>query len=144
MNLEAREFGLFNTHFFNPTGLDPDNLQDPANYSTSKDMAMLASAIVQAYPQIFDILAIAQRDLLEQGTFHHAMKNTNELLSFTEWPTLVVGGKTGWTPLAKGNLVLVLEGPKSRGYLVNVILGADDRFSQMKTLVNWVYDSFTW
>jgi serine-type D-Ala-D-Ala carboxypeptidase (penicillin-binding protein 5/6) len=144
MNLEAQALGLLDTHFVNPTGLDPDDPQGPINYSTGKDLSQLASYIVQTYPRIFDILAVSQQDLLQKGTFHHTMKNTNELLSFDGWPTLVVGGKTGWTPLAKGNLVLVLEGPKNRGYLVNVILGADDRFSQMKTLVNWVYDSFVW
>ncbi len=144
MNLEARALNLLNTYFVNPTGLDPDDPQGPINYSTGKDLSLLASYIVQTYPQIFDILAVSQQDLLQKGQFHHTMENTNELLSFEGWPTLVVGGKTGWTPLARGNLVLVLEGPKDRGYLVNVILGADDRFSQMKTLVNWVYDSFLW
>ncbi|MDO8474513.1 MAG: serine hydrolase [bacterium] len=144
MNLETRELGLSNTYFFNPTGLDPDIPQGPVNYSTSRDMAMLASYIVQTYPQIFDILAISQRDLLEKGTFHHTMKNTNELLSFEEWPTPIVGGKTGWTPLAQGTLIFVLQSPKDQGYLVNVVLGAEDRFSQMKTLVNWTYDSFLW
>ena len=144
MNLEAQTLSLLDTYFVNPTGLDPDDPQGPMNYSTGRDLAHLASYIVQTYPHIFDILGISQQNLLQKGTFHHTMKNTNELLSFEGWPTPIIGGKTGWTPLAKGNLVLVLEGPKNRGYLVNVILGADDRFSQMKTLVNWVYDSFTW
>ena len=144
MNLEARELGLSNTYFFNPAGLDPDDPQESVNYSTSKDLATLASYIVKTYPQIFDILAISQQDLLQKGVFHHTMKNTNELLSFEGWPTPIIGGKTGWTPLAKGCLVLVLKSPKDQGYLVNVVLGAEDRFPQMKTLVNWVYDSFLW
>ena len=144
MNLEARELGLFNTYFLNPTGLDPDDPQGPVNYSTSKDLALLVSYIVRTYPGIFDILAIPQQDLLHKGAFHHTMKNTNELLSFEGWPTPIVGGKTGWTPLAKGALVLVLQSPKDQGYLVNVVLGAEDRFLQMKTLVSWVYDSFLW
>lgn len=144
MNLEAQELRLSNTYFFNPTGLDPDNPQGLVNYSTGKDVAMLASYIVQTYPQIFDILTIPQQDLFQKGTFHHTMKSTNELLSFEGWPTPIVGGKTGWTPLAKGCLVLVLKGPKDQGYIVNVILGAEDRFSQMETLASWVYDSFLW
>lgn len=144
MNLEARELNLPNTYFFNPTGLDPDNPQGPINRSTSKDMAMLAAHIARTYPQIFDILAIPQQDLFQKGAFHHTMENTNELLNFTGWPTPIIGGKTGWTPLTKGALVLVLQGPKSQGYLVNVVLGSDDRFSQMKTLVSWVYESFLW
>ncbi len=144
MNLEARELGLSNTYFLNPTGLDPDDPQKPVNYSTGKDLAILASYIIQTYPHIFDILAIPQQDLLQKGSFHHTMKNTNELLSFEAWPTPIIGGKTGWTPLAKGCLVLILKSPKGQGYLVNIILGAEDRFSQMRTLVSWVYDSFLW
>ena len=135
---------MSNTYFFNPTGLDPDDPQDPVNYSTGKDLALLASYIVRTYPQIFDILAIPQRNLLQKETFHHTMKNTNELLSFEGWPTPIVGGKTGWTPLAQGTLILVLQSPKDQGYLVNVVLGAEDRFAQMKMLVNWTYNSFTW
>lgn len=144
MNLEAKELGLSNTYFVNPTGLDPDDPTGPVNYSTAQDLAQLASHIAKAYPRIFDILAISQQDLILQGIFHHTMKNTNELLGFEGWPTPIVGGKTGWTPLAKGCLILVLKGPKDQGYLVNVVLGAEDRFSEMKTLASWVYDSFTW
>lgn len=144
MNLEAQELGLLNTYFINPTGLDPDDPAGPINYSTGKDLAMLASTIVRTYPRIFDILAISEQDLILQGVFHHTMKNTNELLSFNGWPTSIVGGKTGWTPLAKGSLVFVLKSPKEQGFLVNVVLGAEDRFPQMKTLVNWTYNSFTW
>lgn len=145
MNLEARELGLENTHFVNTTGLDPNNPADPLNYSTARDLATLAGYLAQEYPEIFQILSIPQRDLFTPtGVFHHTMENTNELLSFEGWPTPIVGGKTGWTPLAKGGLVLVLKSPKDQGYLVNVVLGAEDRFSQMKTLVNWTYNSFTW
>jgi D-alanyl-D-alanine carboxypeptidase len=145
MNLEAHQLGLKNTHFVNPTGLDPANSAGPPNYSTSRDLATLVGYLMSEYPEIFQILSIPQRDLLTLAkTFHHTMKNTNELLSFEGWPTPIVGGKTGWTPLAKGCLILVLQSPKDQGYLVSVVLGAEDRFAQMKTLVNWTYDSFTW
>ena len=145
MNLESGELGLKDTHFVNPAGLDPSDPTGPINYSTARDLAALAGHLAFEYPDIFQILSIKEQALFTSaGTFHHTMKNTNELLSFDGWPTPVVGGKTGWTPLAQGTLVLVLQGPKEQGYIVNVVLGAQDRFSAMKTLVNWVYDSFTW
>ena len=75
--------------------------------------------------------------------FHHTMKNTNELLSSNGWPTKVLGGKTGWTPEAKGALVLVLESPKGKGYLINIILGSSKRFQDMKELVNWIFHSYS-
>ena len=145
MNLEARELGLENTRFVNPTGLDPADPTDPLNYSTTRDLAMLTKYLASEHPEIFQILSIKEQNLFTlAGTFHHIMKNTNELLSFDGWPTPIMGGKTGWTPLAQGTLILVLHGPKDQGHMINVVLGAEDRFSQMKTLVNWVYNSFTW
>lgn len=145
MNLEAKELGLEDTRFVNPTGLDPNNPADPLNYSTARDLAVLAGYLAKEHPDILQILSIKEQDLFTlAGAFHHTMKNTNELLSFEGWPTPIVGGKTGWTPLAKGCLVLVLQSPKGQGFLVNVVLGAEDRFSAMKTLVNWTYNSFTW
>ncbi len=145
MNLEANQLGLKNTRFVNPTGLDPNFPTDPLNYSTARDLATLAGFLAREHPEIFQILSTREWDLLTLNkAFHHTMKNTNELLSFEGWPTPIVGGKTGWTPLAKGCLVLVLKSPKDQGYLVNVVIGAEDRFSQMKTLVNWTYNSFTW
>ena len=70
------------------------------------------------------------------------MENTNQLLSLNEWPTKILGGKTGWTPEAKGALVLILESPKGKGYLINIVLGSSTRFQDMKKLVNWVFNSY--
>src|SRR3989338_433325 len=42
MNLEARALNLSDTYFVNPTGLDPDDPLGPVNYSTGKDLALLA------------------------------------------------------------------------------------------------------
>jgi D-alanyl-D-alanine carboxypeptidase len=49
----------------------------------------------------------------------------------------VVCSKTGFTTSAKGCLLIALNNPKNNDYIINVILGADDRFSEMKKLVNW-------
>lgn len=144
MNQEAKFLGLQNTFFVNHAGLDPDIPGGSLNYSTTKDLFLLTQYFKTFYPSIFEILGLKEYPLYKaSGEFHHLMKNTNELLSFNEWPTKVLGGKTGWTPEAKGALVLVLESPKGKGYLVNIILGSDKRFEDMKEMVSWVFNSYT-
>ena len=144
MNQEAGFLGLKNTFFVNHAGLDPDIPGGPINYSTARDLFLLTRYLKDFYPSIFEILGLKEHPLYTaDGMFHHTMKNTNELLSSNGWPTKVLGGKTGWTPEAKGALVLVLESPKGKGYLINIILGSSKRFQDMKELVNWIFHSYS-
>tara|TARA_Y100000310_G_scaffold229155_1_gene231501 strand:+ start:1175 stop:2146 length:972 start_codon:yes stop_codon:yes gene_type:complete len=145
MNLETKRLGLTNTKFVNHAGLDPDDAGGPINYSTTKDLFLLTRSLKEQYPDIFSILALQEQPLYTlQGSFHHTMANTNELLANNGWPTRIVGGKTGWTPEAQGALILVLESPKNKGYVVNIILYSPARFEEMKKLVDWVYNSYLW
>ena len=123
MNQKAKSLGLKNTFFEDPTGLSPQNV------STASDLIELAEYIFKNYPKIADISMVKE---LYIPTFGTAL-NTDELLG--EMPNIVFG-KTGFTIEAKGCLLLVLDNPKNNNYLINVILGADDRFSEMKKLVN--------
>jgi len=142
MNREAGFLGLKNTFFVNHAGLDPDIPGGPINYSTARDLFLLTRYLKTFYPSTFEILGLKEHPLYTtDGTLHHMMENTNELLSLDTWPTKVLGGKTGWTPEARGALILVLESPKGKGYLVNIVLESDRRFQDMKELVNWVFDS---
>lgn len=145
MNLEAKNLGLLNTLFIDAAGLDPDFPETTLNLSTSRDLTKLIQYIIKTHPQIFDILKLQEFKLYDaNGKFHHTLTNTNQLLENNGWPTKVLGGKTGWTPEAKGTLILVLESPKGKGYLINVILGSDNRFRDMREMVEWIYTSFRW
>ena len=61
------------------------------------------------------------------------IENTDQLLG--EIPDIVCS-KTGYTPQANGCLLLVINNPKNNDYIINVILGADDRFLEMKKIIN--------
>ena len=50
----------------------------------------------------------------------------------------IIGGKTGWGPEAGGCLLIVLKDPQKDGYFINVILGAGDRFVEMKKIIEQV------
>lgn len=135
MNHKALQLGLTETSFVNPTGLDPEDPEGQLNVSSAKDLALLAIAIKNEYPEILDISALPKF-----GPY----TNTDELARSNDWQTRVLGGKTGWTDLAKGNLILVLQSPGNKGYTVNVILGAENRFQEMKKLVDWTHEAYAW
>ena len=142
MQDKAKILGMENTLFINPTGVDPDSQDQPYNYSTAADLIKLTRNLLAEKPNIWEILNTDTIDLYRpDGEFHHTLVNTNKLLG--EIPGLV-GGKTGWTPLAKESLLLVQENLKQDGFLVYVILGSDDRFGEMKRLVEWVKEAWRW
>lgn len=141
MNLKARDLGLEDTHFINPTGLDPKN-SNGVNYSTVKDLARLAEYLLKKEPLIWQISGLSEFNLYTADkVFHHKVENTNKLLG--EIPS-IIGGKTGDTRKAGQCLILVLETPRNRGYLINVILGSQDRFGEMKKLASWVKEAYKW
>jgi len=151
MNLKAKELGMENTFFFNPTGLDPEGekkgegegegegegwekREEGYNFSTAEDLVKLVKYILKQ-PLILEILSKKEYPLrLENGVLHHILYNTNTLL--WEIPE-AIGGKTGFTEKAGGCLVLILKEENSEDHLINVILNSTDRFQDMKQLINY-------
>lgn len=145
MNLTAQKLNLENTYFFNPTGLEPDEdkLTAQLNYSTAADLVKLTEELLKK-PLLWQILSTPTYNF-----YGPALKNTNELLfdeSFNS-QTKIIGGKTGYTDKAGGCILLVAKAPQNEGYLINVILGTADnneRFNQMKKLVEWLNTAYKW
>ena len=141
MNLKAKEMNLKNTYFSNPTGLDPDDPKVVPNYSSAEDLTTLAFHLLKK-PLIWEISRTKEFELYEtNGVFHHKIENNNELLGTD---LKIFGGKTGWTPMAGGCLLLILENPKNDTLLINVILGSENRFEEMKKMIDWVYRAYLW
>jgi serine-type D-Ala-D-Ala carboxypeptidase (penicillin-binding protein 5/6) len=132
MNIRAKEIGLHETYFRNPTGLDISPTEAGA-YGSARDMAFLMEYIVKHQP---DILAFTKEDAArvysKTGDFHDA-ENTNDYID--EIPGLI-GSKTGYTDLAGGNLVVAFDAGLNRP-IVAVVLGSsqDDRFTDVMELV---------
>ncbi len=142
MNLIAKNLNMKNTYFIDAMGLDPDEPDGPINYSTAEDLAKLTINLLQTKPKILEISGLPEYNLYSASdVFHHKIENTNELLG--EIPG-IIGGKTGWTPEAKGCLLLVTKVPQSRGIAINVVLGSSDRFKEMKKLVEWLKEAYKW
>ena len=129
MNDYAQKMGLENTHFQDSTGLDK------ASYSTVEDLLVLSEYLFKNYPLFREIAGLKEYDLyLPDGTFDHKIINTNQLLGEDN----IVAGKTGFTKEARECFMVIQESPQKGNYIINIILGAEDRVLEMKNLINWV------
>lgn len=91
MNEKAKELGLKNTNFVNPTGLDEEN-----HYSTAYDMAIIAKELI-SHEEIFNYTSIYE-DYLRKGTDRQFwLVNTNKLIKTYQGAD---GLKTGYTDAA--------------------------------------------
>jgi len=139
MTKKAKELGAKNTEFFNPTGLDPDSKTELMNLSTVKDLAKIIFE-VSKNPTLVNILKTPELTIYSRNTLNsYKISNTNLLLN--EIPELKIG-KTGFTPKAKGCLILMTKAPNDRGEIIAVILGADNRFQEMKNLLEWLKKAY--
>lgn len=146
MNSKAiKDFKLSNTHFSNPTGLDPKD-PSPPNYSTAEDLVNLTFYLLKE-PLIWEILKTKEFELYTaNGVYHHKIENNNKLLEPSPevwWKTRIMGGKTGQTSLAGNCLLIVLRAPRS-GFLVNVVLNSPDRFQETKNMIEWTHKAYKW
>ena len=109
MNAAAQKLGMKNTVFKNPHGLPARG-----HYTTARDLAVLAKAIIEQFPDFYGIYA--QREFSYNGI---AQNNRNALLSRD--PT-VDGLKTGYTESA--GYCLVSSARRDGMRLIAVVLGA--------------------
>lgn len=133
MNQQARELGMDNTHFTNATGLP-----EPDLYSSARDMAILARAKVQQFPDTYDLYS--KRDYTYNGI---RQPNRNRLL----WRDKSVDGlKTGHTE--KAGYCLAASAKRDGMRLVSVVMGADSseaRARESQQLLNYgfrYYETF--
>ena len=150
MNKKAGELGLLNTVFINETGLDPVRSPmplasvDPINYSTVSDIYKLARYIKENNSDIFYITSQNEFNLFSvDKNLVGTIINTNKLLNDQEIPFRIIGGKTGATDLAKQSLVIVTEAPCG-GKIFNVVLDSQNRFEDMKKILQYSNNSYDW
>ena len=115
MNAKAKALGATNTHFHEPTGMDPNNT------TTASDYAKIVTA---AFSNKY-LRTIAQKEsyLLKSTNntkYNQTIKNTNKLLANSDLN--VMGAKTGYLPESKYNFASLLKyrnGPE----LAIIVLG---------------------
>ena len=125
MNAEAQRLGMTHTHFANPNGLP-----DATNKTTVEDMAKLARALIEDFPEDYKYFSI--RNFTFNG---HTFRNTNHLLGV--YPGLD-GMKTGWIATSGFNLVASAKHGDMR--FIAVVFGAntaETRNEDVKKLMNY-------
>jgi serine-type D-Ala-D-Ala carboxypeptidase (penicillin-binding protein 5/6) len=125
MNEYARRLGMSNTNFRNSTGLPAED-----HYSSARDIAILASAIIREYPEFYQFYS--EREF----TFNNiSQRNRNQML----WRDPTVDGmKTGMTDAA--GYCLVSSAQREGMRLISVLLGtssAKSRADATQSLLNW-------
>lgn len=126
MNDLVAKWGLENTHFANPHGLDHED-----SYSTAYDSALIAWQAMRN-PVFADIVGRA-----EAIAEFRVLESTNELLS--SYPG-TIGVKTGTTDLAGECLISMVDRPQGRALLV--VMGSDDRFRDSRLMLDYFYANF--
>ena len=129
MNQEAERLGMSNTHFINSNGLS-----HPGHYSTARDLAALAGAIIRDFPDYYSLYSI------KSFTYNRITQNNRNRLLFID-PT-IDGMKTGNTKDA--GFCLVSSARRGPRRLVSVVLGAASdnvRVQESLKLLNYGFQS---
>ena len=109
MNLHAAELGMTNSRFTNSSGWPDEN-----HYTTARDLATLALALIREYPEVYALHAI--KEFTYNGI---KQSNRNRLL----WSDASVDGiKTGYTESA--GYCLVTSALRDERRLVSVVMGS--------------------
>ncbi len=117
MNQYAVRLGMTGTHFINASGLP-----HPEHYTTARDTATLAAAMIRDFPELYKIHAVKEYEY--NGIVQH---NRNKLL----WRDESVDGlKTGHTESAGYCLVASAERDGMR--LISVVMGSESERSRAR------------
>lgn len=139
MNETASALGLYTMRFVNPAGLDPEQSSAEPNNASAEDVAKLALLFGDKYSDYgslgaYSAITISVLDPKRSYTAY----NTNYLVRELSKRYTVLVSKTGSTDLANHNLVVVLKDKDSSKKYVAVVLGSDDSFSDMSTVLTHI------
>ena len=148
MNDIVAELGLKNTRFANPSGIDARS-----SYSSAHDMAILFGELMKdeklaaiVGEPAYSFYSVGGRPRQYEG------KTTNQLLNQLG----VIGGKTGTTDAAGGNVVLARDVNEGANTVITAVLGAevaygddgmvseDARWDDARKILSDMDARFTW
>jgi len=130
MNRQAQRLGMKGTHFVNSTGLP-----DPNHYTTTRDLALLATAIIRDFPDHYSWYSAREFS-------YNKIKQPNRNLLLWRDPT-VDGIKTGHTESA--GFCLVASSKRGEMRLISVVMGTNSeelRAKESQKLLGYGYGFF--
>ena len=137
MNNKARKIGMENTLFFNFTGLDIDEGFAGA-YASAEDVNIMAMYALKAYEDVFRASIMPEIKIKSESGKEHSIKNTDTILE--KIPNILFS-KTGFTPLAGGNLTVIYK-DKYEHTIAVTVLGStqEERFSDVEKIIDTLYN----
>lgn len=133
MNDKAKQLGMNDTFYANPTGLDEDSNN---SYSSAYDLAILTRYLIRHFPEVVDI-SKTEHILLPQTENHQDYDMYTGINLIATYPG-VVGFKTGYTPEA--GLTLITLARKDGHEVVGVLLGSGDRRDEARELLDYSFN----
>jgi D-alanyl-D-alanine carboxypeptidase len=132
MNSKAKNLGMDNTYFINPSGLQEDGMKQ---YSTAKDVALMSHYAIHNFPFLVDItkeprIYIAEND--QHGPYD-LFSGINLVTTYDG----VLGFKTGYTPEA--GLTLVTLARRDGKEVLGILLGCTNRRDDAKRLLDYSF-----
>lgn len=132
MNEKAKQLGMKDSYFVNPTGLDEDSNN---SYSSAFDLAILTRYLIRSFPEVVEI-SQTEHIYLPVTETHQDYDMYSGINLLTTYPG-VVGFKTGFTPEA--GLTLITLARKDGHEIIGVILGSGDRRDEAKELLDYSF-----
>ncbi|MGY0217619.1 D-alanyl-D-alanine carboxypeptidase family protein [Endozoicomonadaceae bacterium StTr2] len=130
MNGYAEQLGMTDTHYANPHGLD-----DPAQYTTARDLALLCSKLIHDLPDQYK----------HHSQRHFSWNNISQLTRNSllwDKELKVDGIKTGYT--CGAGYSLASSAIKDGRRLIAIVLGTEsaaDRINESRKLLMWGYQN---
>lgn len=134
MNQKAKEFGLVNTHFEDPSGL-----MDESGYTTPLDLIRLSSIAI-SNPLFAKVVSTKNKSITNTSGKVYSINNLNILLGLPG----VNGIKTGFTEEAGQVLVTSKKLPKANKDILIVVMQSLDRFGDSEILLNYLDNNITY
>jgi len=142
MNQKAKQLGLQDSNFIEPTGLDPTNVSSPA------DLVKLAQAAF-SQPDISAALKLANYQPIILNSDRVVIgEATDKLLDsfINNNQYQIIGAKTGFTDEA--GYCLLLQVARTDGSIITLVLldspSQTSRWQEAKGLVDWVFTHYQW
>ncbi len=126
MNKKAKELGMKDTYYEDPSGLDPKNV------SSVHDLLKLARYIYQNKPVIYDMTRVRNYAILK-----HQWNNLNRFLNYDTF----LGGKNGYIDESRKTGVSLFDVTMAKGgkrSVVIVLLKSDDREGDAVKIMNFL------
>lgn len=158
MNAKAEKLGMKSTKYFNPNGLPPPpNAKERCfNYSTCRDLAKMAVALLKVHPEILDYTSLKTWDVTVMGrpfldgrskqqirwvNHNNVMVKDKLKVKNPDGTEAVDGLKTGY--INAGGSSIVITGRRKDKRVIAVVLGSASAKERDNAAADLVSDALT-